>query len=473
MDETSLRAQLELAVSAEPPIGHLVGNSLRAGRRLRRRRQAAGAASLSAAAVVVVSIVPALTFAAGHKAGHKVSKPEPVAVPAPPAGGAGTAYVAVNQNTVVPISLATNTAGTPIKAPESIPDPFITSAAATPNGRTVYEVGSDVGSGTPVTPIDTATNTAGPAIRLGDVGTLQGIAVAPDGKAAYLSATGGLVRISTGTNTVSRLRGCPPYGCGAMAFTPNGKSLYVINHNALKGPRTVTVIRTSTNAVRTRITLPVPESGRSFLFNIAVTPNGKTAYVVDGMYDGDPGTSSVVPISVATNTPLAPIKIPAAGEADGLVIAPDGQTAYVLSMSSQTASPFQVAVTPIDLATNKAEPAINLPESADAYYMALTPDGKTLYVLAPHGVIPISTASGTVLPTIKVPKLCSTYTNIAITPNGETIYVGACITGTRIERGHRIAVTVGGGVVPISTASNTAGHFINLGEQPIAITFAP
>jgi hypothetical protein len=489
MDETSIRAQLELAVSAEPPIGHLVGNSLRAGRRLRRRRQAAGAASLSAAAVVVVGVVPALTAGADHPA----SRSHPAAAGHPAVAGhsavagqapeSGTAYVATNptdptSGTVVPISLATNTAGTPIKVPDPIGDPFITSAAVSPNGRTVYEVGSDAGNGTPVTPIDTATNTAGPAINVGDAGgSPQDFVLAPDGKTAYLTGSEGLFRIGTATNTASKLTKCTPYGCGAMALTPDGKTLYVIDQVALNAPRTVTVIQTASNTVLTTITLPVPR-GPNHLFKIAITPNGKTAYVLDESYNGQPGASSVVPINVATNTPLAPVKLQTPGEVDGIVIAPDGQTAYVLS--SLDVRPYEAAVIPIDTATNQAEPAINLLASAnpakwdgESYNrMALTPDGKTLYVLTPQGVIPIRTASDTVLPTIRVPGLCSEGTEMAITPDGRTIYVGACITGTVTQRGHKLPVTAGGGVVPISTATNTAGQFINLGQQPVSVTFA-
>jgi YVTN family beta-propeller protein len=473
MDETSLRAQLELAVSAEPPIGHLVGNSLRAGRRLRRRRQAAGAASLSAAAVVVVGIVPVLTAGADHQtsrsrptAGHQTSRSRPTAGrhtsrSRPTAAGhhadARAAYVAVSSNTVIPVKLATNTHGTPIRIPEVIDDPFVIQSATSPNGRTVYEVGSPAGSGTPVTLIDTATNTAGLTIRLGDIGSLQGIAAAPDGKAAYFSATGGLSLISTGTNTASKVTDCSRFGCRAMAFTPDGKTLYVISG----ADKTVIVIRTATNTVLTRIKLPANSPG--IPFNIGVTPNGKTAYVVDGTFEAKPGENSVVPIDLATNTPLPPIKIFAPGSADGLVIAPDGRTAFVLSSR---------AVTAIDTATNQAEATISLPESAGyAYSMALTPDGKTLYVLTPRGVVPIRTASGTVLPTISVPKLCG-LTDIAITPDSRTIYVGACITRPRTVHGVKLRKIVGGGVVPISTATNTAGRFINLGAEPVAITFA-
>jgi YVTN family beta-propeller protein len=447
MDETSLRAQLELAISVEPPLGPIVGNSLRKGRRLRRRRRAAGA-GLSAVAVVLAGIVPVLTAGGGHQGSRShPANGQPAA--------AGTAYVATG-STVVPISLATNTPGTPIRVPEAVGDgPFVTNAAAGPGGRTIYAVGFDGGTGSTVTPIDTATNTAGPTITIGNAAAVQRFAVAPDGKAAYMSAAEGLFRISFATSTASKLPGCR-CGYGAIAFTPNGRTLYAIPF----GTRTVTVVRTATNTAVTSIEVPVGENTAPR--QIAITPNGKTAYVLFSPAGAKSGTTSVLPINVATNTPLAPVKIWAPGFADDLLIAPDGRTAYVLSTR---------AVTAINTATNQAEATISLPEAAgNAYYMVLAPDGKFLYVLTPRGVLPISTASGAVLPTIKVPHLY-TFTVMAITPDSRTIYVGAAITHRKA--GQRFPATVTAGVVPISTATGTAGSYINLGTEPNAIIFAP
>ncbi len=221
MDERSLRALLERATSPEPPIGQIVDKSLRTGRMLRRRR-ATWAAALSAAAVVLVSTVPALTSGAGHEVGK--SEPSTVVVPA---ADVRTAYVATSYNTVVPISLATNTAGSRIKVPEELPVSLETMAAATPNGRAVYEVGMNPAVGATVTPIDTASNTAGPSLTLRrDEPT--GIAVAPDGETVYLTTDGGVVPISAASDTAGNLIKTGS-GTRAMAFTPDGKTLYVVN----------------------------------------------------------------------------------------------------------------------------------------------------------------------------------------------------------------------------------------------------
>ena len=72
---------------------------------------------------------------------------------------------------------------------------------------------------------------------------------------------------------------------------------------------------------------------------IAITPDGKTAYVANL----DSGT--VTPIRTATNTALPPIK--AGRHPDAIAITPDGKTAYVANDGSGT-------VTPIRTATNTA-----------------------------------------------------------------------------------------------------------------------
>ncbi len=68
MGERSLRALLEEALDAEPPIGPVAQNALRAGRRLRRRRWAAGVAGSVAVAAMIAVAVPVVTGLSGS--GH-------------------------------------------------------------------------------------------------------------------------------------------------------------------------------------------------------------------------------------------------------------------------------------------------------------------------------------------------------------------------------------------------------------------
>jgi len=81
---------------------------------------------------------------------------------ASPAGAVGIptrAYVTHGSNSVIPIDTATNTAGTNITV-GNVP----LGIAITPNGKTAYVANQSSGT---VTPIDTATNTAGTNITTG------------------------------------------------------------------------------------------------------------------------------------------------------------------------------------------------------------------------------------------------------------------------------------------------------------------
>jgi DNA-binding beta-propeller fold protein YncE len=177
---------------------------------------------------------------------------------------------------------------------------------------------------------------------------------------------------------------------------------------------------------------------------IAMTPNGKTAYVVAGVQGGKPYDNSVIPIDLATDRALAPIRLKASGLASGVVISPDGQTAYVLSPR---------AVTPINTATNEAGSAIKLPDADGlAYDIAQTPNGKRIYLVSPRGVIPIKLASRTVLPMISIPDVW-TFGLFAITPDGRTVFV-----------------ETNAGLLPISTRTNAGGKVIKL-LRPSTVTF--
>jgi YVTN family beta-propeller protein len=316
------------------------------------------------------------------------------AVPALSASG-WTAYVTNNNldagTTVTPISTATNTAGTAITVGTG---PF--GVAITPDGKTAY-VANFGGSGTAVTPIDTATNTAGSPIAVGASSDPHWVAVTPDGKTAYVvtQGTGSLTPINTATNTT----GTPiPVGTNPqqVAVTPDGKTAYVTNF----GDGTVTPISTATNTAGTPITVGSgPGSGP---VGIAITPNGKTAYVND---DSD---GTVTPINTATNTAGTPITV-AANPDEGIAITADGETVYVASTTGH-------AVTPINTATNTAGTAVPLPSGSVPEGIAITPDGKMAYVVTDgtNSVTPINTATNTTGTPIAVG---SGPLGIAITPD--------------------------------------------------------
>src|ERR1022692_3990168 len=224
---------------------------------------------------------------------------------------------------------------------------------------------------------------------------------------------------------------------GAIAITPNGKTAYVVNAGTIfVTGHTVTPIRTATNTALKPIKVGILNV-RVGANAIPITPNGETAYVTNS------GGNTVTPINTATNTALKAIKV--GSEPSAIAITPDGKTAYVTSGRG---------VVPINTATNTALKAIKV--SADT--IAITPDGKTAYVTNDaNTVIPINTATNTALKAIKVGVGPGA---IAITPDGKTAYVAS----------HGSSPTFDGTVTPINTATNKAGKAIKAGGGAIAIT---
>jgi DNA-binding beta-propeller fold protein YncE len=93
---------------------------------------------------------------------------------------------------------------------------------------------------------------------------------------------------------------------------------------------------------------------------------------------------TVTPITVATNTARSPITVGPAPAA--LAITPDGKTLYVADVEG--------TVTPISVATDTAGPQITVAQEPDQ--IVITPDSKRAYVLSYDGTVtPIVTATNT------------------------------------------------------------------------------
>ena len=258
-----------------------------------------------------------------------------------------TVYV-LSTTGLTPISTATNTVGRLIPVSGGVEG-----IVFTPDGSTGYVLSS---SG--VTPLDTATNTLGRLIPVSNDN--DGIAITPDGSTVYVpnyADPSSVTPISTGTNTA----GTPisVFDPTSIAFTPNGATAYVVENYANTVRCQVTPIDTSTNKAGTPITVGKGPDA------IAITPGGKTAYVANRY------SYSVTPIDTATNTAGTPIHV--GFVPDAIVIPPGGKTAYVLL--------FRDALVPINTTTNTTGKHILVAGDADDVGMLLTPDGKTAYVL--------------------------------------------------------------------------------------------
>jgi 6-phosphogluconolactonase len=139
----------------------------------------------------------------------------------------------------------------------------------------------------------------------------QMISIAPDGKSAYVAATGANTiwqySVNRATGKLTPKSPAKVAGGGAphdLAVAPDGKNLYVVNNTG--GTIAQYAISQATGAlsarpVSTAATVPVPEA-------IALSPDGKNAYVTsegDGalsQFAINPVTGKITPLSPATVT---------------------------------------------------------------------------------------------------------------------------------------------------------------------------
>ncbi|HTW09405.1 MAG TPA: YncE family protein [Acidimicrobiales bacterium] len=283
--------------------------------------------------------------------------------------------------------------------------------AIAPNGKTAYVV-----LGSALTTVNIATGKVGPRIELGEHNFADSIAFAPDGSTAYVigetgspTAAGWLMPIAVPSNRV----GTPiPLGVGeqpegqgpsSLAITQDGKWAYV----TVFGDDSVVPVDLATRRAGRPIRLP-SGSGPSA---IAIGPSGRTAYVTDE------GTSALTAVNLASGRPGAAISMGAREAPDAVAVAPDGTTVYVADHYGY--------IVPVSTAKNKPEKAIYLGGVTAPDALAVTPDGRWALVDNLAGgdstVTPFATATGKTGTSLSLGLASYSY-DIAIAPDGKTAY---------------------------------------------------
>lgn len=238
-----------------------------------------------------------------------------------------TVYVVSNSETgaeiVTPIRTATNRAGRAIRIASYKYEP--TAIAVTPDSKLVYVVSMNVWSSNPsyagfVTPIRASTGAALKRITTGQLPL--NLAVTPSGRTVYVSSVAGVTPIRTGSNTAGPLINAGSFP-GPMVVTPNGKTLYVSNEAGQVVP-----ISTVSNQADTAIQLSGADVPNVNQGAVAVSPSGATVYVVT-VAAGSAGI--VIPIQTATNALGSPIIV--GSDPIRIVISPNGKLGYVIDQN--------------------------------------------------------------------------------------------------------------------------------------------
>jgi YVTN family beta-propeller protein len=266
------------------------------------------------------------------------------------------------------------------------------------SARIAYFTGSSGGMGEIAAPVELSTQTASSAnqVSLGvsSEGSPEDVAIAPDGKTAYVVSNEKVVPIDIATNKAGTAIPVPLFG-QAIAITPDGRFAYVVSAFATD---VVTKIDLATRAKVAEI--PVGDN----LFGVAVTPDGRTVYVVSS------GDSSVYPVDVATN--VVGSAIPVGSFPSAIAVTPDGTSAYVLRSG-------EGKLVRINVGTNTVAGSIT---GVSGGQLAITPSGAKAYVVGGTEATPVDLTAG-VAGTTLVASTQGEFQDVAILPDGSSAYM--------------------------------------------------
>jgi YVTN family beta-propeller protein len=226
--------------------------------------------------------------------------------------------------------------------------------AVAPDGRHAYVV---LGRDSAIGVVDLARDTVVDKIRCGQ--DPEQITLSPDGKTAYVTneETERATAVDLGARAIrwSTVIGGEPDNIGV---TPDGQTIYVTTETGNQ----VAVLRAATGALVTKINI----AGRPRF--MLVDPNGGRVFV----NAENAGTLNIIDTKTNTVVRSAPIVVPGADSAKpaGLALSPDGRTLY---MASGRGNRLVV----LDLATLRI--ATTIPVGTRPWGVAISPDGTTLY----------------------------------------------------------------------------------------------
>jgi DNA-binding beta-propeller fold protein YncE len=222
-----------------------------------------------------------------------------------------------------------------------------------------------------------------PVLRVGD--SPSSVAVSPDGRTVYLAnSSDSITPVSAGTGKAGRpiaISGGSPGGsgdAGSMAITPDGRTLFtlVLNYKSeTMLPLARVDLRTGREVGQVRV--------RGGVADFAMTRDGNTLYILGG--DVLSGDRALYAVNAGTGRIERWIPAPDAllENAGTMALSPDGRTLYVTTMSDDDGpgpggAPVMVgAITPVDVRTGAAGRSIEV--GWEPTSLAFTPNGRTLY----------------------------------------------------------------------------------------------
>ena len=308
--------------------------------------------------------------------------------------------------------------------------------AVSPDGRTVYLANSDDS----ITPVSAATGKAGRRIAIshGSPGMNAGtdsMAITPDGRTLFTTVTDTVTQASLALARVDLRTGREvgrvqvPGGVEQFVMSRDGRTLYVLSGDSALFP-----VDVATGRVETAI--PAPDYILESAVSMVLSPDGGTLWIAtneDGPDASDVLSGAVTPISLRTGAAGNSVKL--GWMPVSLAITPDGRTLYAaIDGVSGIGQLARNDVDVIDTATGQLRASLRW--QAAPLFLQLTPDGKTVWVAsvvdhrigtADNTITAIDTASGQPGASFPTSGWLNSYAQgpagVALSPDGRTLYV--------------------------------------------------
>ena len=278
--------------------------------------------------------------------------------------GYGASYATVAYNAITGAQLWAKRYGTPADG-----DSFAAEVAVSPNGKTVFVTGNSANSYQAGGGFDYAT-------------------------VAYNAATGAQLWAKRYADDTSQVG----IGAQAVAVSPNGSTLYVTgNSSAGNGEEYATIAYKSATGAQLwlRYYPGVAYSGGAAA--MAVSPSGKTVIVTGSVDAGNTAEYATVAYNAVTGVQLWAKRYgtPGSDEAYAVAVSPNGRTVFVtgtIATANNTGAKFEYTTIAYDAATG-ARLWVKVYDGGDeasgyddnAYAVAVSPDGKAVYITGGSG----------------------------------------------------------------------------------------
>lgn len=261
------------------------------------------------------------------------------------------------------------------------------------------------------------------------------VAISPDGTKAvvanYGSASVSIIDIAAATSSTVSVDANP----NTVAISPDGAEALVTNY----GSGTVSRISLTNNTVVATLSLGAGTRPGSVIYSL----DGTTAFVSEGAFNN---VIAQITLSSFTVTGTVSASIPA-----GLVLSPNGQTAYATASVSPHVTYFSTST----LAAGTI--ALSDYFGTSATSLAVSPDGATIYAVRGAGYALVSILNAVTLTRTSTTVVGTNPSDIAVSPDGSKVYV----------------TNSGSGNVSVLNAAGAVTGTITVGSGPNQVAFTP